>query len=99
MKAFIIGVWATGSGRPATTRDRRRWHRLQFLVDADDPDPRIVPKIAGVGDECAAQHRLGALDRAGIAAVRCGGGASEAANIVAARVQMVGPRAGEKLDQ
>ena len=35
----------------------RRWRRrLQLLVDIDDADAGVVPKVAGIGDEGAAQH-------------------------------------------
>ena len=79
---------------------QRRWRlRLQLLVDIDNAEARVVAEIAGIRDERAAQHRVGALDCGRIAAAGLGRRAGQSTNIVAAGVEVVGLGGSQELDQ
>src|SRR5206468_6686088 len=74
--------WSMGRGGE---QFQRRWRlRLQLLVDIDNAEARVVAEIAGIRDERAAQHRVGALDCGRIAAAGLGRRAGQSTNIVAA---------------
>ena len=68
-------------------------------IDVDDPDAGVVLLVAGVGDEGGAEHRLGALDRSGTAAIGVLHRPLDRPNVVAPRVKIVGLSGSEQLDQ
>jgi len=69
------------------------------VIDVNHAHPRIMSEITGVGDERVAEHRFRPLDRRRIARAGVSRGTGEAANVIAARVQMVGLGAGEQLNE
>src|SRR6185369_17556137 len=72
---------------------------LQFGIDVDDPHSRVVLQVTDVGDECRAQHRLGLLDGDRVATRSRLNGPGEVPDIVTARIEIVGRRRAEKLDE
>ena len=75
------------------------WYGPQLFVDIDDPDGGIVAKVARIGDEGIAEHRIRALDGGRIAAPCIGEHALQTAQIVPLRVEVIGLGRRQQLHQ